>query len=158
MSMTMILYNCSDDNAVINKTLTGDLTVTPVPTAGISLDTPVIDIAYNAAALSKNYAKLSIVENNLTKYEAYYFVMPDKQLHIGDKITLSLQIDLLMTYKTGLLDSPVNVIRNAAAPTYVPDDKYPVEPDRFKLYTEPLAALPAAATGSYVVGVNTSNS
>lgn len=152
----MILYNCSDDNAVINKTLTGDLTVTPVPTSGISLDTPVIDIAYNPAALAKNYAKLSIVENNLTKYEAYYFVMPDKQLHIGDKITLSLQIDLLMTYKTGLLDCPVNVIRNAAAPTFVHDDKYPVEPDRFTLYTEPLGALPAAASGSYVVGVNTS--
>lgn len=156
--MTMILYNCSDDNAVINKTLTGDLTVTPVPTAGISLDTPVIDIAYNAAALAKNYAKLTITENNLTKYEAYYFVMPDKQLHIGDKITLSLQIDLLMTYKTGLLDSPVNVIRNAAAPTYVPDDKYPVEPSRFVLYGKELGSLPASVYGSYILGVNTSYS
>lgn len=156
--MTVTLYNTSSDNATLEKTLDTGTTLSVLsPTDGINLDTPVIDVQYNAKALTANYAKLTIKQNTTTIYEAYYFVQ-SRNAYPAEKVCLSCEFDPLMTYATQILECPANVIRTAACATYVKDDKYPIDPTRFILHTEPLKEgvfKQALLTPEYVAVINT---
>lgn len=153
--MTLTLYNTSSDNAALIKTLdTGTALSVLRPTDGINLDTPVLDVQYNAKALTANYAKLTIKQNTTTIYEAYYFVK-SREAYPAEKVSLSCEIDPLMTYAAQILDCPANVIRTAAGATYVKDDKYPIDERRFILYAKALNnPFTPAVYGQYVLGVN----
>lgn len=154
--MTLTLYNTESDNAALIKTLdTGTVLTVIQPTDGVNLDAPVIDVQYNAKALTANYAQLTITQDSNTVYSAYYFIK-SRAVYPAEKVSLSCEIDTLMTYAEAILQCNANVIRTAAGATYVHDDKYPIEPDRFVLHTVPLStALPASVYGSYIVGINT---
>lgn len=152
MSMTLILYDCADNNSKIDKELINPVTVTVRPTDGFDMDAPTIDIQYTQAALTKNYAKLTVGE-----YTAYYFINA-RAVYPAEKITLQMQIDILQTYADGIKNSYANVIRNAQRITHVHDDKLPIEPDRFTLHTEPLKENVFQYTGilpNYVAVINT---
>ena len=159
--MTLTLYNTSSDNAALIKSLdTGTVLSVIRPTDGINLDTPVIDVQYNAKALTANYGKLTITQNTTTLYEAYYFIK-SREAYPAEKVSLSCEFDPLMTYAAQILNCPANVIRTAAGTTYVKDDKYPIDPARFILHTEPLKEgvfKQAFLTPEYVAVINTAES
>lgn len=156
--MTATLYNITDDNAVVSKTLGTGTTLSVIkPTDGMNLDSPVIDVTYNAKALTANYLKLSITQSSTTIYEAYYYI-ESRTAYPAEKVSLSCEFDPLMTYAAGIRACKANVIRTAAGATYVHDDKYPLDPARFILHTEPLKenVFPVALlTPEYVAVINT---
>lgn len=162
LSMNVTLYNTTDDNAVVSKTLTDAAALSVIqPTSIMILDAPVIDVAYNAAAITRNYAKLTITEGSPASdtYAAYYYIT-SREVEPGAKVTLHLQIDVLMTYAADIRKCTANVIRSESAGiNYVTDTKLPLNPSQFALYTMPLktGVFPAAETGNnFVVGVNAS--
>ena len=158
LSMNVTLYNTTDDNAVVSKTLTSAGTQPViVPTEGIDIDTPALTVQYNTAALTANYCKLTITEGSSTVYTAYYFIK-QRDVFPAEKITLHCEIDVLYTYAAGIRNSNANVIRSQSEGiSYVKDDKLPVNPSQFTLYTEPLkeGVFPQGSAQDYVLCVNT---
>lgn len=156
--MNVTIYNTTDDNAVVSKTLTGAVTLPViVPTEGIDLDTPALTVQYNTAALTANYCKLTITENSSTVYTAYYFIK-QRDVFPAEKIILHCEIDVLYTYAAGIRTSNANVIRSQSEGiSYVKDDKLPVNPSQFALYTDSLKnnVFPQGNYTNYVLCVNT---
>ena len=159
--MTLTLYNTTSDNAAVTKSLSTGVTLSVLkPTEGIDLDTPALTVQYNASAVSCNYALLTITQGTATEYTAYYFVK-QRDIFPAEKIVLHCEIDVLQTYAEGIRGSTANVIRSQSEGiSYVKDEKLPVNPTQFALYTQPLAEEPFSRNSfldMYVIGINTAN-
>ena len=160
LSMNVTIYNTTDDNAVVSKTLTDAVTLPViVPTEGIDLDTPALTVQYNTSALTANYCKLTIAEGSpaVDKYAAYYFIK-QRDVFPAEKIILHCELDVLYTYAVGIRNSNANVIRSQSEGiSYVKDDKLPVNPSQFALYTDSLKdnVFSHGNYTNYVLCVNT---
>ena len=122
--MTVTLYLNTSDPRVVDKSLTVIVqNITITPTSTINVINPVITINFNANYLFANYAYIS-------DFQRYYFVNP-ANIEIGKRITLPLQVDVLMSYASQIRQCTACVIRSESAsrPTYIPDDKLPINPN-----------------------------
>lgn len=91
----MILYNVSDNPKKLNKTLgngTEIQTITPYEPVS-DLEGYVI-VNYNADYMLKNYAE----------YLNDYYFITDRELLTGGKMKLHLRMDVLMSFKTGIVN------------------------------------------------------
>lgn len=160
MSMTLTLYNTASDNAAVTKVLTPVVTLPVIkPTEGIDLDAPALTVQYTPAAISCNYALLTITQGSVTEYTAYYFVK-QRDIFPAEKIVLHCEIDVLQTYAAGIRSCNANVIRSQSEGiSYVKDDKLPVNPSQFVLKVKTLRegvfpnTVPRQA--HYILSVNT---
>lgn len=129
--MNVTLYKTSDDMRKVNKTLT---TIGKQKTLHIydSIDiiSPVFVLDYNADLLTANY----LYCGNLARY---YFIN-DITLDNGKRMYISCSEDVLMTYKTQLLNCECCVMRNENALGEVVDDKLPIAPNRVAIEGEVL--------------------
>lgn len=129
--MNVTLYKTSDDMRKVNKTLT---TIGTQKTLTIydSIDiiSPVFVLDYNANLLTANY----LYCGNLARY---YFIN-DITLDSGKRMYISCSEDVLMTYKTQLLNCECCVMRNENALGEVVDDKLPIAPNRVAIEGEVL--------------------
>lgn len=129
--MNVTLYKTSDDMRKVNKTLT---TIGTQKTLTIydSIDiiSPVFVLDYNADLLTANY----LYCGNLARY---YFIN-DITLDSGKRMYISCSEDVLMTYKTQLLNCDCCVMRNENALGEVVDDKLPIAPNRVAIEGEVL--------------------
>lgn len=129
--MNVTLYKTSDDMRKVNKTLT---TIGTQKTLTIydSIDiiSPVFVLDYNADLLTANY----LYCGNLARY---YFIN-DITLDSGKRMYISCSEDVLMTYKTQLLNCECCVMRNENALGEVVDDKLPIAPNRVAIEGEVL--------------------
>lgn len=123
MAFTLNCYINHEDNNVVNKTLT-----VPVPLIlscefkyGIDLRQPLLQVSTTLATI-KPYNYFHIPE--LGRY--YYAV--DKKGVSNNIVELSLDCDLLMSFKDEFLSSECVIERNSTrGNVYVPDSMYPIE-------------------------------
>lgn len=129
--MNVTLYKTSDDMRKVNKTLT---TIGTQKTLTIydSIDiiSPVFVLDYNADLLTANY----LYCGNLARY---YFIN-DITLDSGKRMYISCSEDVLMTFRTQLLNCECCVMRNENALGEVVDDKLPIAPNRVAIEGEVL--------------------
>lgn len=129
--MNVTLYKTSDDMRKVNKTLT---TIGTQKTLTIydSIDiiSPVFVLDYNADLLTANY----LYCGNLARY---YFIN-NITLDCGKRMYISCSEDVLMTFRTQLLNCECCVMRNENALGEVVDDKLPIAPNRVAIEGEVL--------------------
>lgn len=94
---------------------------------------PTLSLDYDAGVLASgvNYVYIPA-------FGRYYFIS-GISCDNGKRIYINCSIDVLNTYKAGILSAPVNVIRSESAGIgYFPDSRLPVEPDRVKPFMKQL--------------------
>jgi len=112
--MNIILYNVTDDNRKINKSLGVGLTVQNVkPLQPCSVINPTLKLAHNATYMAYNYCYIQ-------DFGGYYYIN-SKTLDNGF-LMLGLTKDVLMSYKSDILGSSGRVVRCASGDPFLPDN------------------------------------
>lgn len=154
--MTIYFTKYTGDNRNIDKWNYTSAPATARRTVDVynttSLLAPQVVLDYDDDIIANNYNYCYI-----NKYNRYYYIT-DMAADNGKRIILTLAVDVLNTYKAEILNSPVNVIRSQSAGiTYCKDDRLPVNPSQFTLYSAPLkdGVFPHDTMNYYVLCVNT---
>ena len=134
MSMTMFLHKYTGDNRCLNKWTYADPPATGDSKKSIdvyqltSILAPQVTLDYDSSVLSSGYNYCYIKE-----WGRYYYIT-DISCDSGKKIILTLAVDALNTWRDGIKNSPVTVIRSESVGiNYVPDKQLPIDPTRFTL-------------------------
>ena len=146
MAFSATLYNCADDPKVLNKTLTGGYPVNSiVPTEACDILSPTFILNYNSNYTTCNYIVVG------APFNRSYFIT-DMKIDIGKKIEIDCSVDVLGTYKDQIKECVACVTRNEGIgkPTYVPDDKLPLDPNQKELKSVLLEG--GSLGGSYQTG------
>lgn len=115
----------------VNKTLTKIGTQKTIRIYdSIDIISPVFVLDYNADLLTANY----LYCGNLARY---YFIN-NITLDIGKRMYISCSEDVLMTFRTQLLNCECCVMRNENALGEVVDDKLPIAPNKVAIEGEVL--------------------
>ena len=126
--MYVSFYKCADDPKKVNKSLTSIGTLSNItinPTDTMSMTKPVLVMAYDSKYLTANYVYIS-------EFDRYYHC--SVSIAPGRRCIVNCVVDPLYTFRSGLLNIPVTVIRSESAGiNYVPDKQLPVDPSRFQL-------------------------
>lgn len=128
--MTIDLYTTSDDNRVVNKTLSTIVSgLTVRPTEAVDIMSPTFIINYNSAYFTANYLYCETLGR--------YYYINNIALETGQRMALQCTIDVLKTYAASLGGVKATVIRSQSvgAPTPVPDKRIPIDPNRYELKT-----------------------
>lgn len=119
--ITATLYTTTDDNRVVNKSLSQIASVNLHPLKGVSLLSPDFTINYNATYLSANYIYVAT-------FGRYYYIN-DITIATANTMILHCICDYLMSWKNYFTNIPCVVVRNEfIKSTNVPDKKLPVDP------------------------------
>lgn len=91
---------------------------------------PTFILDYKEDYLTANYLYCST-------FGGRYYYVEDREIEIGKKIVLHCKVDPLMSWKTNLLQCKGTITRSESigGPTYVPDSKFPVDPNRKETLT-----------------------
>lgn len=120
--MEITFYSTTDTPIKVNKSLTLIKTVTGTPINDMNIMNPEVTVSYDAALLNANMAYIST-------FGKYYFVNPPT-IQTAQRMTISMHIDVLMTYRNSLRNCDALVIRSeSVGPTNVPDRELPVDPN-----------------------------
>lgn len=124
MSMKLYLKKYTGDNRNLDKWTVNTLSDT-YKTVEVynttSLLAPQVVLDFDSAILSSGYNYAYI-----DKYDRYYYIT-DMAADSGKKIIITLAVDVLNTYKSQILASPVNVIRwQGASRSQIYDSQYPL--------------------------------
>lgn len=150
--MTIDLYYTTDEPAKVSKSLTAVSSgVSMTPKGNLDIMAPLCVLAYNTAYLAANYAYIG-------ELGRYYFIS-DMVLSPGSQIVLQLELDALMSWSAGIRASEGVVVRSESiGSTYMPDDKYPIDPRQIWLESIPLSGhtftTPADGDRRYLIAVN----
>ena len=151
IGMTAHLYKYSGDPRLVDKTssLRNDTTLTLYLNTQCDVINPVFSINYNKDWTQYNYAYIP-------DWGRYYFIT-DYKSDGGQKLYLTLGIDVLNTYKTAIKGCDATVIRQEnAGINYVIDDKLPIYPDLCDINIEELSGGNPWTTGNiwnFLLGV-----
>lgn len=128
MGFTATLYNTSDDPKVVNKTLTGGTAVTCAPYEGCSTLAPRLILDYNSSVFNSNYLYIS-------DFGGRYYYITNVDVTPAQKMIISAKVDPLKTYADSIKNCIACVTRSESIgkPTYVVDNKLPVDPNRKEL-------------------------
>lgn len=123
MAFELHLYTTSDDPKVVSKELNEIGVATIVPTQNFDVIHPLFIIDYKENYLTANYCYCPLLKR-------YYFIN-GYNLDIGKKIILDCSIDVLKTYDEQIRNCTACVTRSESVggPTYVVDDRLPVNPE-----------------------------
>lgn len=144
--MTVTFYKTTDDPKKLVKSLTpiGQTYAHPLsPTAEVNLLNPTIVIDYNAEILAANYCKIDT-------FDRYYWV--DFGVTTAGRTVVNCSIDPLMSFAGTIKSCPACIVRaEIGEPTYVVDDKLPIDPSRVEIkpYDFPGDPLAVPATEHY---------
>lgn len=141
--MTINLYATTDDNRVVNKTLSAIVSgLTVRPTEAVDIMSPTFIINYNSAYFAANYLYCDTLRR--------YYYINNIALETGQRMALHCSIDVLKTYAAALPDVKATVIRSASVgkPTPIQDKKLPIDPNRYEL-------LSAKFPKSFALDINT---
>lgn len=117
---------------------------------------PVVSLDYDSSVITSNYNYVYI-----PAFKRYYYIA-GLSCDDGKRIYINLTVDVLNSYKDGILSAPANVIRSqSAGVNYCKDDCLPLDPTRFILHTQPLkenvfSNQRPIRKPNYILGVNTS--
>lgn len=124
MSFSATLYNVSDDPKKIDKTLSNPTTIgTIVPTEECDILKPTFILNYNSSYTSNNYIVVD------APFSRNYFIT-DMKIDIGEKITISCEVDPLTTYASSIKEITTTIYRNSKykdCSPYLPDSEYSIK-------------------------------
>ena len=124
MSMKLYLKKYTGDNRNLDKWTVipnSDTYKTVEVYNTTSLLAPQVVLDFDPAILSSGYNYAYI-----DTYGRYYYIT-DMAADSGKKIIISLAVDVLNTYKSQILESPVNVVRwQGASRSQIYDSQYPL--------------------------------
>ena len=105
---------------------------------------PTFILDYKESFLTANYLFCPIFG------ERYYYI-EDREIEIGKKIVLHCKVDPLMSWKTGLLQCKGTITRSESigGPTYVPDSKFPIDPNRREILLQNLDFLDTSSAPGF---------
>lgn len=155
---SITLYKYDGDPRVVDKEMATSPTAETVNAYlndACDVISPVISVPYDSSYYNYNYAYIEEWGNR------YYFIK-DYSTDGGGKLYLHLNIDVLKTYSAQIKNADVTVVRSESigAPTYVPDDQYPVYPtlsdvyiDRLRNITKPFRTVNEELSHNILLGV-----
>lgn len=94
--MQVILYKTASDNANVSKQLVQIDEVSATIKAPCKIEMPLLMLAYKQQIVDANYLYIP-------DYGRYYFIT-DRELQTGQCVLLSCKVDVLMSFKVGLLN------------------------------------------------------
>lgn len=123
MAFNIVLYYSYSDPKTVGKELVEGPTISCRPTESVDILNPSFVIDYNESYLNYNYLYCPL-------FQRYYFIN-DKVIDIGKKIVFNCNVDVLESFKIGILRSSGTITRasSLSAPTDIPDEKFPVNPN-----------------------------
>lgn len=127
--MTVTLYSTTDDRRVLNKTITSVISIQTASIYGdITLTHPSLLLEYNSSIYQCNYAYIP-------EFSRYYFIN-NITFSSGNRMILTLEVDVLMTYKSSILGLDITVVRNQYAKDNFLPDKFmtPTSKKEIKTY------------------------
>ena len=112
--MNIILYNTKDDNRKLNKTLTEIKTITVRLKDDTDIMHPVIELDGANLPPTANYC-------HIAAFGRYYYIN-QQDIKIGRDLVLTLSVDVLMSWKSLILNSTVIAERTSNKYNkYIPD-------------------------------------
>lgn len=146
--MTIRLLNTSSDENVVNKSYTTIATLSASQAnEEISIDAPEVIINYDSSYLNCNYVKID-------EFNRFYFVRSKRVIN-GNQLAFSLDSDVLMSFKTSILNSQCIAGRSTSHPNMeLNDPLVPFKPIPIRKYTYMGTPFtPGANTGSYLLTI-----
>lgn len=151
--MVVRLYKMTGNNNSLSKSLElkhqSDITITP--TMGISLLGGELTLDYNDTV---DWSEINYIY--ISDFKRYYFVK-NITLSMGKVVILNTQVDPLYTFADSIRAASGTCLRSESfgSPTYYPDSKYPVYPERTEAHSTvfDISAFDVTAEYSYIVGV-----
>lgn len=127
--MQVTFYRITEDSRALTKDVSSPLgtlsNITINPTEALSILKPTLIMSYDEYYIQANYCKIDT-------FSRYYFC--NVALAPGNRAIVSCVVDPLMSFKTGLLNIPVTVVRSeSAGVNYVPDAQLPVNPSGYEI-------------------------
>lgn len=114
--MTIDLYTYSGEDIRFSKTLANKQTLTGHLKEDCSVTDPVIKVNYNASVATKTYAYIST-------FQRYYFITGITYSADGKYIYISMHVDVLMSYRTQILNCSARITRSQSNfDKYIPDE------------------------------------
>lgn len=127
--MNITFYNVTDSPNKLEKDITHVIGSARAlaPTGQINVLNPVVTVAWDNingdSIINANYAYIDT-------FQRYYWI--NCGIDTAKRIIVSGKVDYLMTYAAGIKNCPATIVRaELGKPTYIIDDKLPIEPDRF---------------------------
>lgn len=108
------MYQNTSPKNYVNKVLIADKTVSGHLAANCDLINPVINLNIDSDILVYNYCYIQ-------DFQRYYYI--DNVVINNKMMELSLHVDVLMSYKTDILNSKGVVVRSNNGDSYIADDK-----------------------------------
>lgn len=116
--MDIILYNTADDNRKLNKTLTAIKTIPVRLKDDTDIMHPVIELDSANLPPTANYCYIAA-------FGRYYYIN-QQGIKIGRDLTLTLSVDVLMSFKSQILASTVVAARSSKYCNRYLSDKIPL--------------------------------
>lgn len=124
--MDIILYNNTDDNRKMNKSLTAIKTISVRLKDDADIMHPIIELDGANLPLTANYCYIA-------DFKRYYYIN-QRGIKIGRVLTLTLSVDVLMSFKDNINDSVVIARRSGTNYNKMLPDVIPIQANRNVLY------------------------
>lgn len=124
--MDIILYNNTDDNRKLNKTLTAIKTISARLKDDTDIMHPVIELDAANLPPTANYCYIA-------DFKRYYYIN-QQGIKIGRDLTLTLSVDVLMSFKDVISNSVVVARRSGTNYNKMLPDTIPIQANRNVLY------------------------
>lgn len=122
--MIVKFYKTEDAPNVVDKSLSSEVVKSNVhPVQPCNILQPTLEIDANTSLYDYNYAYIP----DFVRY--YYMSAPT--LTTGGKMIVQLSVDVLKTYDDSIRLCNATILRNESVPTLVPDDKLPIDSNRY---------------------------
>lgn len=140
--MDIILYNTADDNRKLNKTLIEIKTIPVRLKDDADIMHPVIELDSANLPPTANYCYIAA-------FNRYYYIN-QQGIKIGRDLTLTLAVDVLMSFKTQILASTVVAERSSKYCNRYLSDKIPISAQQNNIFKafEPYQGLYAFDSGA----------
>ena len=143
MSFTVTFYTCTANPKKLDKSADLVAIGTAKTLHGkheIDLLNPVFAVDYDSTLLAANYCYVS-------EFDRYYFITISTDT--AQRIYVHGTVDVLNSFSAQIKECPATIIRaELGAPTYVHDNKYPIQPDKFIFEGIDFDAAPDFYSGS----------
>lgn len=138
--MTVTFYNVSDSPKKLVKNLTNIIGTARAlaPLGQVDVLNPVIVVAWDNTnsdkVINANYAYIDT-------FKRYYWITTG--IDTARRIVVTGKVDYLMSWAEAIKNCPCTVVRaELGKPTYIVDDKLPIDPKRYYTHGEPFKTSP----------------
>lgn len=144
--MQIVFYKNNSDTNKLNKSLSPVLNVQGHLKEGCSIIKPVIKLKYNAQiANGANYAAIP-------DFGRYYFISGSPVID-GDTMIIALSVDVLMSFKTDILNADVIAKRSSNRFNRYLRDDYIIPVQNYKYKTSRFQRAFTPESGKYILTV-----